>query len=699
MKGFGWFKKLFSRDKDVVYSQLMRLRDTVHIRSRNELRDNELEMLEEYKKSIQDKLNSKVLFSGDLDIDYFKQEMDMYIELVVNLFLKEDSVFDNIDNYSEKLNLIVKAKKKDLYLQNILDIIETIEIRIIALEEILNEISIFNTIKRRAVSNKLDELLVLANVFQTQGEAIFIDANANIRMADTLEEDTSLVRSKLVMLEEMFRVMLPNKVVHYNSESSPSDIDKIARIERELEIRVYKHKDIIKYIEEGLESYSYNGSNGTLKDFRELELRVRVFSDYGRDLVSDELIKKLYRIKFGIITKDLIHDYSEMRFKNLNYVELEQYKEIIFEKISNILTGKNQVLSNLLGSEYGVYVKLIVNVLKDGEKEYDWYKILSSKFLLSFLISLESEKGILEFFRFTKDKKEKYGPFFDNEVFSLESEITLESIFEVSSIENSLSKLYEKLFVPIREKYDYPNVYHMPEGIVSIDCTKSKTSDLLEKIRSLSEGKIVYTPLTLKRVNGDIFGGHQFALLKLNEGLEELFNFPAEDYKGMRNMYVPSTLEKVSELRWKRSKINETSLLTFYYYTYPVTKFTYSKVKNLVFENFNFDRPSPASKFILGLFFHVTYNKFDGEYEVNLSNNGTGGFRRIATTLDSIVFEDKFDERLEINKCDLKNLVVSTSLHSYNGESLTAHELENLLQYLISKKLENREEYGKNLRL
>lgn len=698
MKGFGWFKKLFSRDKDVVYSQLMRLRDTVHIRSRNELRDNELEMLEEYKKSIQDKLNSKVLFSGDLDIDYFKQEMDMYIELVVNLFLKEDSVFDNIDNYSERLNLVVKAKKKDLYLQNILDIREAIELRIIALEEILNEISIFNTIKRRAVSNKLDELLVLANVFQTQGEAIFIDANANIRMADTLEEDTSLVRSKLVMLEEMFRVMLSDKVEHYNSESFPSDIDRIAYIERELEIWVYKHKDIIKYIEEGLESYSYNGSNGTLRDFRELELRVRVFSDYGRDLVSDELIKKLYRIKFGIITKDLIHDYHEMRFKNLNYVELEQYKEIIFEKISNILIGKNEVLSNLLGSEYGVYVKLIVNVLKDGEKEYDWYKILNSKFLLSFLISLESEKGILEFFRFTKDKKDN-GPFFDNEVFTWESEIPLESIFEVSSIENSLSKLYQKLFIPIREKYDYPNVYRMPEGIVSINCTKSKTSDLLEKIRSLSEGKVVYTPSTLKRINGDIFGVHQFKLLKLNEGLEKLFNFPTEYYNGMSTMYVPSTLEKVSELKWKPSKINETSLETFYYYSYPVTMFAYSKVKNLVFENFNFDRPSLASKFILGLFFHVTYNKFDGEYEVNLSNNGTGGFRRIATTLDSIVFEDKFGERLEINKFDLKNLVVSTSLHSYNGESLTAHELENLLQYLISKKLENKEEYGKNLRL
>ncbi len=696
MKGFGWFKKLFSRDKDVVYSQLMRLRDTVHIRSRNELRDNELEMLEEYKKSIQDKLNSKVLFSGDLDIDYFKQEMDMYIELVVNLFLKEDSVFDNIDNYSEKLNLIVKAKKKDLYLQNILEIIETIEIRIIALEEILNEISIFNTIKRRAVSNKLDELLVLANVFQTQGEAIFIDANANIRMADTLEEDTSLVRSKLVMLEEMFRVMLPNKVVHYNSESSPSDIDKIARIERELEIRVYKHKDIIKYIEEGLESYSYNGSNGTLKDFRELELRVRVFSDYGRDLVSDELIKKLYGIKFGIITKDLIHDYNEMRFKNLNYVELEQYKEIIFEKISNILTGKNQVLNHLLGSEYGVYVKLIVNVLKDGEKEYDWYKILNSKFLLSFLISLESKKGILEFFRFTKDKKDKYDSILDDGVFTWESEIPLESICELIKLDNGLSKLYEKLFVPIREKYDYPYVYHIPEGIISIDCTKSKTSDLLEKIRSLSDGKVVYTPSTLKRIDGDIFGGHQFDLLKLNEGLERLFNFPARDYEGMSTMYVPSTLEMVNDVKWISS---EMSLESFYRYSSPVTIFAYIKVNNLVFENFNFDRPSPASKFILGLFFHVTYDKYEGKDKVILSNNRLDEYRRIATILCSIVFEDKFGERLEINNFDLENLVVSTSLHSYNGENLNAHELENLLQYLISKKLENKEEYGKNLRL
>lgn len=699
MKGFGWFKKLFSRDKDVVYSQLMRLRDTVHIRSRNELRDNELEMLEEYKKSIQDKLNSKVLFSGDLDIDYFKQEMDMYIELVVNLFLKEDSVFDNIDNYSEILNLIVKAKKKDLYLQNILDIIETIEIRIIALEEILNEISIFNTIKRRAVSNKLDELLVLANVFQTQGEAIFIDAKANIKIADTLEEDTSLVHSKLVMLKEMLEAMLPSKVAYYRCESFPSDIDRIAYIERELEIWVYKHKDIIKYIEEGLESYSYDGSNGTLRDFRELELRVRVFSDYSRDLVSDDLIKKLYKIKFGIITRDLIHDYSEMRFKNLNYIELEQYKEIIFEKISNILTGKNEVLSNLLGSEYGVYVKLIVNVLKDGEKEYDWYKILNSKFLLSFLISLESEKGILEFFRFTKDKKDKYASILDDGVFTWESEIPLESIFEVSSIENSLSKLYEKLFVPIREKYDDPNVYRIPEGIVSINCTKSKTSDLLEKIRRSSEGKIVYTPSTLKIINGDIFGVHQFKLLKLNEGLEKLFNFPTEYYNGMSTMYVPSTLEKVSELKWKPSKINGMPLSTFYYCSYPVTMSIYNNVKNLVFENFNFYRPSPASKFILGLFFHVTYNKYDGKDAVNLSNNGIDDFRRVATTLDSIVFEDKFGERLEINKCDLENLVVSTSLHSSNGEGLNAHELENLLQYLISKKLENKEEYGKNLRL
>ena len=256
-----------------------------------------------------------------------------------------------------------------------------------------------------------------------------------------------------------------------------------------------------------------------------------------------------------------------------------------------------------------------------------------------------------------------------------------------------------KSYLYLSERYDDPNVYRMPEGIVSINCLPFKISDLLDKIRRSSEGKIVYTPSTLKIINGDIFGVHQFKLLKLNEGLEKLFNFPTEYYNGMSTMYVPSTLEKVSKLKWKPSKINETSLETFYYYSYPVTRFAYIKVKNLVFENFNFDRPSPASKFILGLFFYVTYDKYEGKDKVILTNNRLDEFRRIATTLDSIVFEDKFGERLEINKFDLKNLVVSTSIYSYNGESLNAHELENLLQYLISKKLENKEEYGKSLRL
>ena len=49
-------------------------------------------------------------------------------------------------------------------------------------------------------------------------------------------------------------------------------------------------------------------------------------------------------------------------------MELEQYKEIIYSKINDILMGNNKLLTKLFGEEYGYYVKLIVNVLKDGKK-------------------------------------------------------------------------------------------------------------------------------------------------------------------------------------------------------------------------------------------------------------------------------------------------------------------------------------------
>lgn len=700
MKIFDYVKNLFKKENVNVSSDIANIKDIVKIRSRKDFDNYNLHLLDEYKKEYLDKLNTPVFFSGDLDTKTLEEEMKMYLELIVNLFLKEDSVFENVDSFSEELNLIIKAKKKDSYLGDISNIIKQVELRIIALEEILSSTNTFSVIKRRALKNKIENLYVLINVFRTQGEAIFIDANANIKMINEKElvkDSDELVRNKRDLLEKMLSIMMPNKVAYYKSMSFNSIFEEIVYLEKELEIGVYKHKEVVSYIEEQLgRGYTVNGS---LKDIQDLELRIRVFSDYGRNLVSEELLDKLYNIKFKILTKDIVHSYNERNFENLNYVELEKYKDIIFKKISDILTGENKVLKDLLGEEYKEYVKMIVNVLKDGENEYDWYKILTNKFLLSFLLSLESEKGILEFFRFTKDKKSNYDKYgFDDEIFTWEEEIPFESIFErLGKYDSDMYKLYCKMFLPIRKKYDLPTVYYIPEGIIDIDCKNKKTTLFLEKIRVLSEGKIVFMPLTLKHINGDIFGRRQFQSIYFNEGLETITDFSACNYEGMKTFRVPSTLINIFyELKYNQKRN---------FYIYKPVDYTdkdclkvylngYENVRQLIFQNFNFNYFSNSILDLLRVFFYVSYEKYSNNDYVNLSRNDEN-LKRVRTNLETIIFEDKFGKRLIIDTKDLYNLVVSNRIR----DEIFYDELYNLYEYLLSDKIPKLKGEQKTLRL
>ena len=93
--------------------------------------------------------------------------------------------------------------------------------------------------------------------------------------------------------------------------------------------------------------------SGKMDAFSVLELRIRVFSDYGRNLVSDKLLRDLYKIKSNMLFRDLVHSYNGKNFEDFNFVELEQYKEIIYSKINEILMSNNKLLTKLFGEEYG----------------------------------------------------------------------------------------------------------------------------------------------------------------------------------------------------------------------------------------------------------------------------------------------------------------------------------------------------------
>ena len=702
MNVFSIVRNLFKKKE----TGITKIGDNVNVRSRSDLSDFDVQKLDVFKKEYLDKLRNRILFSGDLDENEFKTTMDMYIELVLNLFLKEFSEFESIEEYSEQLYLVLKSKKLGLYLHDILGVINEIELRIIALDEILSEVNSFNVSKRRAINNKLENMLLLFHTFQVQREAIFRDAVSNIKLASTQNEilDEKMVLEKRDRLFKMFSIMLSNRIPYFRSDNFESVLDEVAYLERELEIGVFKRKDVIKFIEDTINTCSLNSV--TLKDIEELELRIRVFSDYGRDLVSGELLDKLYKIKFDVVTRDIVKSYDENYFKNLSFIEIDKYKEIIFSKINDITMGNNEVLTKAFGKDYGYYARIIVDVLKDGDVQFDFYKILTSKFLLSFLVSLDSAKGILDFFRYTKDKKSNYSKYyFDQPEFVWEEEIPYESIFDIAGdCDSNMYKLYKKLFVPVRQRLDDEYCYRLPEGIVEINVVQNvEHSLLLERIRTLSDSKDIIMPSTLKSIKGDVFGGHQFRSVHFNEGLEIIQHFPACDYKRMDTLNVPSTLV---DIIYKRKSLRDSSSYIFEIEeekknlkSLNFRNFTtgYERIKTLIFENFDFNNPSDNVLYLLGIFFGVSFEKCNSSNYVNLSNN-VDNLRYLKTNLECIVFKGKNGESLTVYTERLRNLVISDK-GLFMPDELTNFELKNLLEYLLTGNLVRIDDEQKTLRL
>lgn len=683
MNVFSIVRNLFKKKE----TGITKIGDNVNIRSRSDLSDFDVQKLDVFKKEYLDKLRNRILFSGDLDENEFKTTMDMYIELVLNLFLKEFSEFESIEEYSEQLYLVLKSKKLGLYLHDILGVINEIELRIIALEEILNEMKSFNVSKRRAINNKLENMLLLFHTFQVQREAIFMDAVSNIKLASTQNEilDEKMVLEKRDRLFKMFSIMLPNRIPYFRSENFESVLDEIAYLERELEIGVFKHKDVIKYIEDMIDTYSIN--NVTLKDIQELELRIRVFSDYGRDLVSDELLDKLYKKKFGVVTKDIIKSYDENYFKNLSFIEIDKYKEIIFSKINDIAMGNNQILTKAFGKDYGYYVRIIVDILKDGDVQFDFYKILTSKFLLSFLVSLDSEESIVDFFRLTKQDCSLYeGLYFGEDIFKWDNDLSLQtlSILMDFSLEKfDILSLGKKLLSSFyKEKTS--SCYSLPEGISEINCNLNKSNPLLDHIRENSKDKAVYMPSTLKYINGDIFGGVQFKVLVLNEGIIGLLNFPAYKYDNLDVLHIPSSLKVIGDTSddISRKLSSEEILNGSLYYS---SSSNYITVSCLIFNNCDLDELSPNIINVLLSFFSVK-NASDLIGKNNFSSDVLHSYKKmikVDTSLYRIIFVGKY-ENLEFDKYDLDKFVVMRKMNL--SCALRKEELYKLLEHLFNSK-------------
>lgn len=633
MKFLEMLKNLFKGNKqyEVISQTLACLNDIVPMPKRTDFHNNQSKLDEidfyiaEYLKLL--KLN-KTITSIDLMPEYLHKYKNIYTDLLLNLCIEDDSgiSFDLIEdtgNYDiEQLNIMIKCIKLMLYQQEVEFLEEKTRIRLVALNEILENLlngRLFTRVKSKelihSLLNEISNLHSALIVFMNQRVAMKMESENYLKNLSTSYnfesidvKDNSLIEERLKELRNIFNIINPEELKRLESMNLNPKL-LIATIEQKLEIYVYTHPETLESLKKKVREISYEVNRKVTYDFedentprfsdakkdikkrknqflsqlQELEILYKVFSKYGRNLVKKDDLRKLYEVKFKILTSDILDVDKVDILSNATFTEYECYQEIIFKKIEDILKGKNQNVNFFIpggtvncDKSLTDIIGYIAKTLKDGENEFSPYKILQDKKLLSLLLAFDEENGLADFFEKNYVSLSKYTNQIDlyDRLLGWEYIVPLKTLYKImrvnietdrkrSTLEYYIDKcepLYY-IFYLYEEYYGdkYKNEYYLPEGIWEIDLDyyfihnikkephikrKDGMEELIIYIRNKAQRKPFILPKTMKRLKGDLFCYTYTETLILNEGLEKLgANFLESN--SIKHVEFPSTLEEI----------------------------------------------------------------------------------------------------------------------------------------------------------
>ena len=296
----------------------------------------------------------------DLTIQELQNKMNMSLDLL----LYNIADYDNLRSYASE-ELMILITKLRLYLNDINLIENETTLRLIALKEIIGKNILFHKSKM-IIQEEINLLSNLFIIFHGQRQAIHkeIDSVFKIIELDNYNIDQKLITEKY------------NKVLEYATDRIPiqnyQHIDnlilKTAIIERELEVYVYRHKKdfdqlLIELDEiDGIEKTMQN-KNYLLDRVLKIERDILLFQEYSNHPISDEVMKKLYKVKFDILTSDIHYRYDSPISKEDKGIEY--YKNMITDRLHNILKGNNPIFNQTFSSDIQKAVSIIQENLED----------------------------------------------------------------------------------------------------------------------------------------------------------------------------------------------------------------------------------------------------------------------------------------------------------------------------------------------
>ena len=578
---------------------IINIGDLIQIPGIEYFKDNKeaLELIEEYKKECLEILSQKkTIVTKDISSKELINKKDMYINLLLNIVMKED--YYTYENQELLDNKIILLKLK-LYLEAIIKIENETIARLIALLELekSRKVPIRN---RNTLKTEIDNLKISLYTLISQKTSIKTEIDnylTHISISDNRMYPSKIEERRDKTIKYASYLIDVNEI-YSNKELTDNNIYKqmaiIALLETKIEEYLYTNKPSMWYLNGSADSIKYTPDlnyreaktikNRLLQDLNKLEEQYMLYHKFGRNLVTYDDWYSLYSAKFRILTFDISENYYDgyldnLIFGNVNEIESTIYASIITHKQFNIARGANQVINAIHESitvkQHDLYTeqnikKMLANYFKDDGKRFEFYGTKDyhiSVEALRLLLSLDSKK---DFYRLLNNKinihKLPINPCFNifkehNGAFVFDDKIPLSTVIEI--IDNKgipdyykcLKELYtlykeiygnyffmaNDIFDRIPNEVKYSNLYLLPEGIKILQGNYETHNYYLNKVINEAKNKVVIFPKSLKKINSSYIMPQNTKGMILNDGLEKIgYYSQIETYNEILD--IPSSL-------------------------------------------------------------------------------------------------------------------------------------------------------------
>lgn len=547
--------------------------DLVAVPMRDQLSDDKIKGLEEYKDKYLEVLGKKKYFtSHDIASANFNNEMLMNFELFGRLVANRDTTY-NLDTMAEyeKRELWIKQRvtplKIKLYLEKMEAMFNETHLKIVALKEIYSECGKkLSKDKKNAILNEIYNLTSSYIIFKNNINAALTEVESyktemhDIEVFDISLEDYILGEED-IYITKYASSLIPNKVLELAQNKSLTILERLAYIERELEIYAYnqlKIDDLNQELDEidKIEKVPANGQM-LLDRINELEIKYLVLNYYGGHELN---LKPLYEVKFDILTIDIVRQ-EESPFKGISAgMELKHYKDIVLDRLETNITGVDSLLSQRLDDDHKYLIKHFMGLIKLGD-HYNSFTILNDTFMLALILSTTSDEKMINFFhnyqidfknsrtiyRFTRE--------LPNIGIEIENKVPLSTVCWINNIDilnrkthngiiladtNNIVQIYN-YFASIEKEHS--RIYKIPDGITEIQWPHKYNSMIIDEVFKDINCRTLITPNSLKKIciprSICKLDAHKAIL---TEGLESIPEIGLISY-GTHSITIPSTLQ------------------------------------------------------------------------------------------------------------------------------------------------------------